>query len=423
MAPPGDGRLTQICRLPGHEECVWCVAWRPGAASPQLTSVSSDRRIRVWGPRAGAALDAEGGWTLLAEMDASERHGRTLRSLAWDPSGDVLAVTSFDATTSLWREAAPDDERGGLNFECAGMVSGHENEVKCAAFSPSGDYLATCSRDKSVWIFETDKSFEYECVSLLQSHTQDVKFLRWHPSQDVLFSCSYDDSVKVWAPDGDDWSCKETLVGHESTVWCLSFDPVGARFATCSDDRTLRIWAPGAAAEGAATAAAEAAEAKAKAAPTYSVSAAAFIAPIFRWGSVLPAAPAPAAPTVDEASSVQKEEEELRPPADASCAWHCVSTIRGEHPRPIYSIEWLGSPTGWSGRSSIATACGDNHVRVFQPVGSSPTSDWACVADVEAHAGDANCIAWYRAAAPDGAALLASCGDDGDVVVWRFAAA
>mmetsp|Transcript_72964 Transcript_72964/g.205554 ORF Transcript_72964/g.205554 Transcript_72964/m.205554 type:complete len:311 (+) Transcript_72964:259-1191(+) len=176
-------------------------------------------------------------------------------------------------------------------------------------------------------------------------------------------------------------------------------------------------------AEGAAAAAAEAAEAKAKAAPTYSVSAAAYIAPIFRWGSVLPADPAPAAPTVDEASSALEEEEELRPPADASCAWHCVSTIRGEHPRPIYSIEWLGSPTGWSGRSSIATACGDNHVRVFQPLGSSPTSDWACVADVEAHSGDANCVAWYPAAAPDGAALLASCGDDGDVVVWRFAAA
>lgn len=40
------------------------------------------------------------------------------------------------------------------DYEEINRLEGHENEVKCCAFSPSGEYLATCSRDKSVWFWQ-----------------------------------------------------------------------------------------------------------------------------------------------------------------------------------------------------------------------------------------------------------------------------
>ncbi|KAI9152486.1 Cytosolic iron-sulfur protein assembly protein [Blastocladiella emersonii ATCC 22665] len=236
--PMNLGRFDPLATLAGHTEAVWSVAWHP--SGKLLASCSSDKSVRIWGPRYPSA---DSPWDTKAVLDGG--HKRTVRSVSFAPSGNMLATASFDATIGIWDRdpaAVNDGGAGELEFDYAATLEGHESEAKSVAWSSDGGLLATCSRDKSVWIWEVLDENDFECLSVLQEHGQDVKMVRWHPSEEVLASASYDDTIRLWRDDSDDWYCASILKGHTSTVWAVDFDPTGEFLISCSDDQSLRVW-------------------------------------------------------------------------------------------------------------------------------------------------------------------------------------
>ncbi|KAF7301621.1 putative cytosolic iron-sulfur protein assembly protein 1 [Mycena indigotica] len=231
-------RIDMVQSLSGHSDRAWHAAWNP--TKPLLTTCSADKTVRMY------SYTPARSFTHITTIPTG--HTKTVRSIAWAPSGETLATASFDANIGIWEQEAAEEGGEKGEWECASLLEGHETECKSVAYSASGTLLASCSRDKTVWIWEGDRrsvhpDSDFECMGVLMEHTQDVKCVAWHPTEEILASASYDDTIKLYIDDpSDDWFCFSTLTGHTSTVWSLAWSPTNSYLASASDDKTVRIW-------------------------------------------------------------------------------------------------------------------------------------------------------------------------------------
>ena len=176
--------IEPIAALEGHTDRVWAVAWNP--VQPLVASCSGDRSIRLWSYRSTlpsassppALSNSPANVTFGSANELTTGHRKTVRSVAWAPSGKTLAAGSFDSTVSIWERAGGEDLEGGNDsgeWECVTTLEGHESECKSVAYSADGGLLASCSRDKSVWIWEGESVIlsilrPFSIISIALSH-------------------------------------------------------------------------------------------------------------------------------------------------------------------------------------------------------------------------------------------------------------
>lgn len=377
--------VTLIRSLDAHTDKVWSVSVHP--TLPLIATASTDKTSCIYG------LNEK--FPLLSRLE--DAHKRSVRSVAFKPpltaTADFLdlpavACGSFDSTISVWGIDEPEEEedddmdddddnensgkRSQLDILCSpnnqwnlmAIIEGHENEVKSVAWNSHGNLLASCSRDKTVWIWETDPETleEFECISVLNDHQHDIKHIVWHPTRNILASSSYDDTVRIYKEDDDEWSCVGVLNGHAGTVWCSAFDPTLSststiRLASVSDDLTVKIWKS----------------------------------------------------TVEDEESQEANPIRSSIRKDVEMDWELDVELPVVHTHPIYSVAWSKE----SGR--IATVGSDGRLVVYE---EKEDGSWIMQYEKESCHGvfEINCVTWAQLNEKE---VIITAGDDGKINVWK----
>ncbi|XP_034954125.1 protein HIRA [Zootoca vivipara] len=160
----------------------------------------------------------------------------------------------------IWNMAPVLKEEDEKNENVPKMLCQMDNHlacVNCVRWSNNGMYLASGGDDKLIMIWKRAAYIgpstvfgsssklanveQWRCVSILRSHSGDVMDVAWSPHDAWLASCSVDNTVVIWNavkfPE-----ILATLKGHSGLVKGLTWDPVGKYIASQADDRSLKVW-------------------------------------------------------------------------------------------------------------------------------------------------------------------------------------
>ncbi len=186
-----------------HSASVWPLKHRGGVSS---LAWSADGQVLVSGGMAGTLHLWQVGQGTSIGMP--EGHTAAVTSLAWSPDGMVLASADAGGTVVLRRldyeEVVPVSfaDLGGQQFEmrivdCSvrHVLRGHVGEIACVAWRPDGRLLATCGRDTTVRLWDTETG---ALLQILSSHTDGVRCVAWSPDGGLLASAGWDKAVLLW---------------------------------------------------------------------------------------------------------------------------------------------------------------------------------------------------------------------------------
>jgi WD40 repeat protein len=188
------------------------------ADSKRIVSCGADRKIIIW--------DADTAKPLTSITD----NPSIVAAVAFHPNGKQIAVGNIDQTIRLY------DVSGKLQHSW----NAHGIAVNGVAYSPNGQFLASCGADMSVAVWPLTSPGANGMR--LSGHTGPVSMVAFRKDNIHLVSCGADQTIKLWKVEGNAAKELQTFRGHKDWVTSVAFSKDGYHVVSASVDRKLKIW-------------------------------------------------------------------------------------------------------------------------------------------------------------------------------------
>ncbi|MCL4862867.1 MAG: WD40 repeat domain-containing protein, partial [Caldilineaceae bacterium] len=174
--------------LAPHPERVMTCAISPRLTDYRLVASGGDQVVRLWAVQAHSHAEL---------VDKLVGHTNGVKCVAFSPNGQFLASSGYDHRVILW-----DVQSRKMVYRLPPL----ESSVHSLDFDPQGALLALGLNDHTVRLWDLQQG---QFRTILRGHGNSIEVVRFSPDGRWLASGCRHETIKLW--DMTSWACVQTL--------------------------------------------------------------------------------------------------------------------------------------------------------------------------------------------------------------------